>query len=99
MIPPDRDELTVLSDLSHAIDRLAMAFAAQRADHELAARELVGLAAGQRAALAIALSYALRTSERDPGFEPEQAVLMLRLALSAPFWGDSDRGGPPQPLR
>lgn len=80
------DELRSLAELSHLIERLATALAIQGANRDLAARELVDLAAGHREAAAIALSYALRTAEREPGDVPEKAVLLLRLALSPAHW-------------
>lgn len=82
----DRDELRSLAELSHLLERLATALAIQGTNADLAADELVDLAAGHREAAAIALSYALRTSERQPGDIPEKAVLLLRLALSPAHW-------------
>lgn len=82
----DRDELRSLAELSHMLERLATALAIQGTDRDLAASELVDLAAGHREAAAIALAYALRTSEREPGDVPEKAVLLLRLALSPAHW-------------
>lgn len=87
MTVPDRDELQDLADRSHLIQRLASALVIQRSAPAMAADELVDLAGGHREALAIALSYALRTADRDPGEVPEQVVELLRLALSPAHWG------------
>lgn len=83
------EDLRALAALSHMLERLATALAIQGADQAMAADELVDLAAGHREAAAIALSYALRTAEREPGDIPETAALLLRLALSPPHWHKS----------
>ncbi|MGI8794441.1 MAG: hypothetical protein ACR2H3_14920 [Acidimicrobiales bacterium] len=82
----DGNDMEALAELSHAIERLAFAFVRQNLRADLAVPQLVELAAGDRAAAAMALSYALRTAEREDGPEPEEAVTMLRLALSPRFW-------------
>ena len=83
---PDHNELQLMAELSHLIERLASALAIQGAPEGTAADELVDLAGGHREALAIALSYALRTADRDPGDVPDQVVRLLRLALSPRHW-------------
>lgn len=86
MTDAGHDELREMAERSHLIERLASALAIQGGATARAADELVDLAAGSREALAIALSYALRTADREPGDVPEQTVHLLRLALSPAHW-------------
>ena len=49
-----------LAELSHGIERVALTLAEEALDTRLIAHELVSVAAGQREALALALSYVFR---------------------------------------
>ena len=54
-----------LADLSHTLDRVALALCRDDADDRRVELYLEGLAEGEREAVAIALSYALRRRELE----------------------------------
>ncbi len=71
-------DLVRLADLSHAVDRVALALCRDDPDDRRIELYLGELAEGEREAVAIALSYALRRRELD-GPEPtnEKAIATL----------------------
>jgi hypothetical protein len=71
-------DLADLAHLSHAVERLAIALCADDADDRRVERYLQGFAHGEREAVAVALSYALRRRELD-GSTPltDRAVAVL----------------------
>ena len=71
-------DLVRLADLSHILDRVALALCRDDPDDRRVELYLEELAAGEREAAAIALSYALRRRELE-GPEPvnERAVAAL----------------------
>ena len=73
----DRD-LAQLAELSHTLDRVALALCRDDPDDRRVELYLEGLADGEQEAVAIALSYALRRRERegpDPVNERATAAL------------------------
>jgi hypothetical protein len=54
-----------LAELSHAIDRMAVAMCREDTDDRRIERYLVEMADGEREAMAVALSYALRRRELE----------------------------------
>jgi len=50
----------MLAALSHDLEKLALALSADRVDGRVVSNEIIDLAAGEREAAAIALSYLLR---------------------------------------
>ena len=75
-----------LAALSHALERSALALADDAAEVRLIAQELEVIAAGQREALAISLSYLLRhrslgTHDGRDGNALEDAIEATVLAL------------------
>jgi hypothetical protein len=71
-------DLAHLAELSHAIDRVALALSADDPDDRRIEWYLEALSTGEREAVAIALSYALRRRELE-GPTPllERAVAVL----------------------
>ena len=71
-------DLVRLADLSHSIDQLTMALCRREKDDRLIEVQLVQLADGEREAVALALSYALRRRELG-GQEPinDRAIAAL----------------------
>jgi hypothetical protein len=71
-------DLADLANLSHAVERVAIALCAEDADERRVGRYLQGFARGEREAVAVALSYALRRRELD-GSAPviDRAVAVL----------------------
>ncbi|HVM09055.1 MAG TPA: hypothetical protein VM345_11365 [Acidimicrobiales bacterium] len=67
------NDLEDLASLSHALERSALALADAKVGVRLIIHELEVLAAGQREALAIALSYLLR--HRSLGTHPDADAL------------------------
>jgi hypothetical protein len=71
-----------LAELSHAIDRAALAACRTDPVDLSVEQSILDLAAGQREALAVALSYALRRREREgPTQLNDRAVAALANAL------------------
>jgi hypothetical protein len=56
-------DLPLLAELSHAIDRLAMALCLDGSDDRTIETKLIELAEGERETVAMALAYALRRRE------------------------------------
>ena len=83
------DDLEQLAELSHTIDRVALSLCRDDPDDRRVEQYLVVLADGQREALAVALSYALRRRELD-GASPlnERAVAALAGAMRRMLRGD-----------
>ena len=71
--PSEMTELETLAELSHGLERAALALADQRTEMRLISHELETLAAGNREVLAIALSYLLR--HRSLGTHADAAAL------------------------
>ena len=71
-------DLVTLADLSHSVERLAIALCAEDHDDLRIARYLLAFARGEREAVAVALSYALRRRELE-GSTPtiDRAVTVL----------------------
>lgn len=78
-----------LAELSHAIDRVALSLCREDADDRRVEVYLVGMADGQREALAVALSYALRRRELE-GSSPlnDRSVAALAGAMRRLLRGD-----------
>ena len=77
-------DMAALAQLSHALDRVALVLAENDPDDGRIQRYLVELAAGQREAVAIALSYALRRHALEgPSAAVDRAANRLRAALRA----------------
>jgi hypothetical protein len=71
-----------LAALSHTIDRVALALCQDDLDDRRVELSLVAMTDGQREALAVALSYALRRREREGASDlNERAVAALAGAL------------------
>lgn len=75
-------DLDALVQLSHALHRLASAYADDGREPSTASAELAAVAVGHREALAMALSYALRTQALQPGAGRDRAVSLLAGALA-----------------
>ena len=89
------DDLEQLAELSHTIDRVALALCRDDPDDLRVEQYLVTMADGQREALAVALSYALRRRELQ-GSSPlnDRAVAALAGAVRRMLrGGDPDREG------
>jgi hypothetical protein len=76
------DEIEQLAELSHTIDRVALALCQEDPDDRRVELYVVEMADGQREAVAIALSYALRRRDLE-GATPlnERAVAALAGAM------------------
>ena len=71
-----------LAALSHSLERLALALANDDPDEKRAAAELHAVAAGEREALALALSYLFRRQELGDDSEAvTRAIVLLTTAL------------------
>jgi hypothetical protein len=71
-----------LAELSHTLDRLARSLCLDDPDDRRVERYVAELATGQREALAVALSYALRRREREGATQlNERTVAALAGAL------------------
>ena len=86
----DGHDLEALAELSHAIDRLAQVLCEEDPDDRRVELALAERSGGQREAVAVALSYALRRREREgptPGNERVCAALagaLRRLPRAGP---------------
>lgn len=81
--PPGANEAG--ADLSHALERLAMTLAADYADEFRAVATLQALAGGDKAAVALAMSYVLRRQELGEDVVlAEAAAALLRSTLTGP---------------
>jgi hypothetical protein len=87
-------DLAALAELSHTIDRVARSLCHDDPDDRRVEQYLVELADGQREAVAVALSYALRRRELDGATElNERAVAALAGALRRLQRSDPDEDG------
>ena len=76
------EEMRQLAELSHAIDRLARFLCEEDPDDRRVERALAERSGGQREAVAVALSYALRRRELEgPTSATEREVAALAGAL------------------
>lgn len=75
-------DMAALADLSHSLDRVALALCGDDDDDDRIEAYLVELADGEQEALAVALSYALRRRElAGPSPGVDRAVSTLAAAL------------------
>ncbi len=75
-------DMAALAELSHALERLALALCGDGEDDRSIERHLVEMAGGEREAVAVALSYALRRRELGgPDHGVDRAISTLAGAL------------------
>ena len=88
------DDLEQLAELSHKIDRVALSLCKEDDDDRRVEQYLLILAEGQREALAVALSYALRRRELEGSSAlNERAVAALAGAMRRMLRGDDPDPG------